>query len=78
MGQPIPLRDVMAAAKKPGKVGQEARLALTLRGLAPNGPGKPAAKKKAKKKTVRKSKRMKKDSESKKAEPMKDSEKKNG
>ena len=43
MGQPIPLRDVMAAAKKPGKVGKEARLALTLRGLTSSSSGSKSA-----------------------------------
>ena len=32
-GQPIPARKLAAAAKKPGKIGQRARLAETLKGL---------------------------------------------
>ena len=32
-GQPIPAKKLAAAAKKPGKLGQRARLAETLRGL---------------------------------------------
>lgn len=33
LDKPIPLSMVMSAAKRPGKVGKEARLALNLRGL---------------------------------------------
>lgn len=32
-GQPIPAKKLAAAAKKPGKMGQRARLAETLKGL---------------------------------------------
>lgn len=32
-GQPIPAKKLAAAAKKPGKMGQRARLAQTLKGL---------------------------------------------
>ena len=32
-GQPIPANKLAAAAKKPGKMGQRARLAQTLRGM---------------------------------------------
>jgi hypothetical protein len=32
-GQPIPAKKLAAAAKKPGKLGQRARLAQTLKGL---------------------------------------------
>jgi hypothetical protein len=32
-GQPIPAKKLAAAAKKPGKLGQRARLAETLKGL---------------------------------------------
>jgi hypothetical protein len=32
-GQPIPAKKLAAAAKKPGKVGQRARLAQTLKGF---------------------------------------------
>ena len=32
-GQPIPAKKIAAAAKKPGKLGQRARLAETLKGL---------------------------------------------
>ena len=32
-GQPIPAKKLAAAAKKPGKVGQRARLAQTLNGF---------------------------------------------
>ena len=32
-GQPIPAKKLAAAAKKPGKMGQRARLAQTLRGM---------------------------------------------
>ena len=32
-GQPIPTKKLAAAAKKPGKLGQRARLAQTLKGL---------------------------------------------
>ena len=32
-GKPIPAKKLAAAAKKPGKIGQRARLAETLKGL---------------------------------------------
>ena len=32
-GQPIPAKKLAAAAKKPGKIGQRARLAQTLKGM---------------------------------------------
>jgi len=32
-GQPIPAKKLAAAAKKPGKMGQRARLAETLKGM---------------------------------------------
>ena len=32
-GKPIPAKKLAAAAKKPGKIGQRARLAQTLKGL---------------------------------------------
>lgn len=32
-GETIPAKELAAAAKKPGKIGQRARLAQTLRGL---------------------------------------------
>jgi len=32
-GQPIPAKKLIAAAKKPGKLGQRARLAETLKGM---------------------------------------------
>ena len=32
-GQPIPAKKLAAAAKKPGKLGQRARLAETLKGM---------------------------------------------
>jgi hypothetical protein len=32
-GQPIPAKKLAAAAKKPGKLGQRARLAQTLKGM---------------------------------------------
>jgi len=32
-GQPIPAKKLAAAAKKPGKTGQRARLAMTLKGF---------------------------------------------
>jgi hypothetical protein len=32
-GQPIPAKKLDAAAKKPGKTGQRARLAMTLKGF---------------------------------------------
>jgi len=32
-GQPIPAKKLAAAAKKPGKLGQRARLAKTLKGM---------------------------------------------
>jgi len=32
-GEPIPAKKLAAAAKKPGKMGQRARLAQTLKGL---------------------------------------------
>ena len=32
-GKPIPVKKLAAAAKKPGKLGQRARLAQTLKGL---------------------------------------------
>lgn len=32
-GQPIPAKKLAAAAKKPGKIGQRARLAETLKGF---------------------------------------------
>lgn len=32
-GQPIPAKKLAAAAKKPGKMGQRARLAQTLKGM---------------------------------------------
>jgi hypothetical protein len=32
-GQPIPAKKIAAAAKKPGKLGQRARLAETLKGM---------------------------------------------
>jgi len=33
MGKPIPAKKLAAAAKKPGKLGQRARLAETLKGM---------------------------------------------
>jgi hypothetical protein len=33
IGKPIPTKKLEAAAKKPGKIGQRARLAETLRGM---------------------------------------------
>jgi len=32
-GEPIPVKKLAAAAKKPGKLGQRARLAKTLKGM---------------------------------------------
>ena len=45
-GQPIPAGKLAAAAKKPGKVGQRARLAETLKGMNKGGLVNSARKKK--------------------------------